>query len=95
MKRTPLTPKEESYIKENRLKKSMIDMAKEINRSYNHVRDYMHENQLQLTKQEIRAITSQKIKSTHRASSKREVEGPKWTPEPWKYGLNLITMMKL
>jgi len=46
----------EKYIRENRLKESMLDMSKKLNVSYNKVRDYMIANGLTLTKNQINKV---------------------------------------
>lgn len=46
----------EQYIRENRLKESMLDMSKKINTSYNKVRNYMIANNLTLSKAEINNV---------------------------------------
>lgn len=56
----------EQYIRENRLKESMLDMSKNINVSYNKVRDYMIANGLTLTKHQIN-----KVKKIKRSKPKR------------------------
>lgn len=56
----------EKYIRENRLKESMLDMSKKLNVSYNKVRDYMIANGLTLTKHQIN-----KVKTIKRSKPKR------------------------
>jgi hypothetical protein len=53
-----------NYIKENRFKQSMLDMADDLGISYNKVRNYMVENDLQVTKQQVYEIRATKLKNT-------------------------------
>jgi len=51
-----MTKEQIEYIRKNRLKESMYNMAAELDISYNKVRDYMIANNLQLTKEELREM---------------------------------------
>lgn len=51
-----MTLEKQKFIKENRLKLSMIDISKAIHISYNKVRNYMVENNLMLSKTEINNV---------------------------------------
>lgn len=60
-----MTPEQEKYIQQNRLKQSMIDMHLHLNVPLKHVRNYMVENNLMLSQaqiQELRAIKRRKNK---------------------------------
>jgi phage antirepressor YoqD-like protein len=58
-----MTKQDQEYIKENRLKLSMLDMAAHLDISYNRVRNFMIENNLQVDKATVIAIRSKKIKA--------------------------------
>lgn len=58
-----MTKQDQEYIKNNRLKYSMLDMAAHLDISYNRVRNFMIENNLQVDKATVIAIRSKKIKS--------------------------------
>jgi len=58
MKKTEI----ENYIKENRLKKSMLDMSIVLGISYNKVRNYMVENNLMISKELVLKIRSSRNK---------------------------------
>lgn len=51
-----MTNLQKDYIQENRLKASMVDMATCLSISYNKVRNYMINNNLQTTKKELEQI---------------------------------------
>ena len=72
-----MTEEDKKYIKENRLNQSMIDMSKVVNTSYNKVRDYMIENNLNLSKKEINAI-----KCLKRTSNNLKIKKWNWNALP-------------
>ena len=57
-----MTLENKKYIKENRLKQSMVDMGKELNISYDKVRNHMIDNGLTLSSEEINVIKQAKRK---------------------------------
>ncbi|KAB8153400.1 hypothetical protein EZY14_009210 [Kordia sp. TARA_039_SRF] len=56
----------EKYIKENREKLSMMDMAKCLNISYNKVRNFMIENDLMISPEKVQQIRINKIRKVNR-----------------------------
>lgn len=97
-----LTANDKLFIIENRHKMSMNELANHIGTHYQRVRNYMIENNLQLTKDQVQALRIKKYKET-RGTADRPAEtieikdqnykGPQWTHQPWNRGLNLITML--
>ena len=59
-----MTESHQYYIKENRLKESMLGMSKVIGVSYNQVRNYMIKNNLMLSKEQVLKIQVRKCKET-------------------------------
>ena len=55
---------DKKYIQENRLKESMLGMAKDLGISYNRVRNYMITENLMLTKKQVQKIQVAKTKIT-------------------------------
>lgn len=105
-----LTSEEKLFIIENRLEISMVELSRQFGKSYALVRRYMKDNQLELTKDQVQRIRVKKYKIARgipQPSLPMDIEGdstepeaqesfkpPKWVPEPWSHGINLITMLR-
>lgn len=72
----------QNFIRENRLKKSMLDMSKEIGISYNRVREFMIENNLQLTSEQISLIKQLKRYPNQTPKRNRSKKKGKQNPIP-------------
>ena len=59
--RRKLTTTEKSFIKDNRLKMSMLDMEREISVSYTCIRKYMMEMNLMVEKKIVQQIRTNKL----------------------------------
>ena len=57
-------PEQMDYIRENRLKMSMVDMGKFLNISYNSIRNFMIEQGLTLSKRELQDVKNLKRRSS-------------------------------
>lgn len=86
MAKQPFTQEQIDFIKKNRLKMTINKMCVETGLGYTRIHGFMVKNNLTLTKEERKL----RNKATPRASKK----GKEWVPDPWKYGLNLITMAR-
>ena len=62
MKRNPLTPEDEKFIRENRHTMSMNDLSKHLNKRYNRIRTFMIDNNLQLPQEQVQQIRIKKYK---------------------------------
>ena len=89
-----LTSKQKEFIRANVKFDSINGMAKTMGVSYNLVRTYVHANNWNLSQEEIQKIRVKKITKHYKTNKPSPgYQPPKWVPDPWNHGLNLITML--
>jgi hypothetical protein len=77
-----MTAAHEDYIKENRLKQSMLDMSYSLGISYNKVRNYMIENDLQVPKLQTYKIRAAKTSSRKKKKGSNDSRPWNWDALP-------------
>lgn len=106
-----ITPSQEEFIRENRLKMSMVDMSEATGVSYHRIRLFLIDNNLKLNTIEVQKLRNikryaaaqsvtemaSKITEYKRRAIKRKegYQPPKWVADPWNHGLNSHTMTVL
>ena len=93
MRKKKYTLEQEEFIRANRFDMTMKEMSLHLGIGYNRVRNYMIDNHLSLTRDEISAITlRRKARTPNKAHFIKTFNHPKWVPNPWDLNLNLATM---
>ena len=86
---TTLTPEQEQYITDNRLQRSVINIAADLNLTYYHVMKFMRAKNITLSKEEIKLM-----KQNQNKAAQLQV---RFTPQGekrrdfWNIGVNPIT----
>jgi len=65
MKKDEFTAHQKQYIRENRLKMSIMKMGKQLDLSYTRVRNFMIENNLELSKDQVQQLRQKTLRTTN------------------------------